>query len=803
MLRLVVFLSGTATMALQMCAVRLLAPWVGASSIVWATIIGLSLLAMSLGYVLGGRLADRRADGPTLARTLAAAAVLVAVVPFVATILLPRATLGMTAPIWADLVGSAIGYVALFLAPALLLGITPPYAIRLAIPGVDDAGRTAGGLYALSTVGSIVGTLLAALVLVQAIGTRATLWGIAGVLVVAALLAARARPMHAPAPARTRAAAEAGDDGRALARGAIPLALAGTIVVIEGMAMMATEMSIARLVAPFFGASHAVWAVIIATVMGSIALGSRLGGGAADRWPTLGALVVLSSLAGVAIAVLPFAASPVMRLSTGGIDEVAVGTVVGTFLATMALLVIPVTMLGMVPPWVLRLAIPDVERAGRTAGRMYALSTAGALVGTFASVLWLIPTIGTRRTMLLFAGALVVLSTIVWARRLPKIGRRSTVLAPISLVVVAGLAFAPTGLVKPLDGDTVLEERESRYQFIQVVEDEPGGRRLLQLNEGWAIHSIWDPETVLTGGIWDHFLVLPAMLERNEGFIDAPDNDPRCRELSAGPEGCAQARCIAGEVPGRMCTMEGHVNLADSTWPTRMLVIGSAAGTSRRAFQQLRPATDMTSVELDTDVTAVGRKYFDLDGTVTAADGRPFLDRTKQRWNVIHVDAYRQPYIPFYLTTREFFELASEHIDEGGVMSINVGSTPDDQRINEAVAATMRDVFPFVARYRAEEFNEVIVGVKDPNVTLDELQARITTSDVAVGDSPVYWAKDTDPTDPEIDRNLREERIDMRGLFKNFAAGMREVDPDPDKVLTDDRAPVEWMTDRMIFGEAS
>ncbi len=743
MLRLVVFLSGTATMALQMCAVRLLAPWVGASSIVWATIIGLSLLAMSLGYLLGGRLADRRGDGATLARTLAVAAVLVAAVPLVAPELLPHVTLGITAPGWADLVGATVGYVVLFLAPAVMLGVTPPYAIRLAIPNVDDAGRTAGGLYALSTVGSIVGTLLAALVLVQWIGTRATLLGIAGVLVLAALLSSRVRAHVEIQPFQPR---EHADQRSGV--GVIPIALAGTIVVVEGMAMMATEMSIARLVAPFFGASHAVWAVIIATVMGSIALGSRIGGRCADRWPTLGALVVLLSLAGSAVALLPFVASPVMRISTGGIDEVAVATVVGAFLGTMALLVIPVALLGMVPPWVLRLAVPDVAHAGRTAGRMYALSTAGALVGTFASVLWLIPMIGTRRTMLLFAGALVVLVVVLALGNRSDPGIAERYFAPASLILVVALCFAPTGLVKPLDGDTVLDERESRYQFIQVVEDEPGGRRLLQLNEGWAIHSIWDPETVLTSGIWDHFLVLPSMLGVQ------PTSDGR-----RGPD---------------------------------MLVIGSAAGTAKRAFGELRPAVDMTSVELDTEVTDVGRTWFELEGAVSAADGRPYLDRTDERWDVIHVDAYRQPYIPFYLTTREFFELANDRLADGGVMSINVGSTPEDPRINEAVAATMRDVFPFVARYRAETFNEVIVGVKDPDVTLEELQARVTASDLAVGDSPVY-------EDPE----LADERRELRVLFNAFAAGMVEVDPDPDKVLTDDRAPVEWMTDRMIFGEAS
>ncbi|MEO6867712.1 MAG: fused MFS/spermidine synthase, partial [Gaiellales bacterium] len=391
-LRLVVLLSGTATMALQMCAVRLLAPWVGASSVVWATIIGLSLLAMSLGYVLGGRLADRRADGATLARTIAAAALLVAMIPLVAPILLPHASLGVAASGWSDLLGSAVAYTVLFLAPALLLGVTPPYAIRLAIPHIDDAGITAGRLYALSTIGSIIGTLLTALVLVQWIGTRATLLLIAAVLIAAAVAAWSLRPVHGAAQEEEPSASPPASAPHTITTAAVvPLSLAGVIVLVEGMAMMATEMSIARLIAPFFGASHAVWAIIIATVMGSIALGSRLGGRAADRWPTLNALVMLLAAAGAAVALLPFVAAPVMRISTGGIDDVAIGTVVGTFLATMVLLVIPVTLLGMVPPWLLRLAIPDVSRAGRTAGRMYALSTAGALIGTFASVLVLIP----------------------------------------------------------------------------------------------------------------------------------------------------------------------------------------------------------------------------------------------------------------------------------------------------------------------------------------------------------------------------------------------------------------------------
>jgi predicted membrane-bound spermidine synthase len=762
-LRLVVLLGGTATMALQMAAVRLLAPAVGASSIVWATIIGLSLLAMSLGYVLGGRLADRRTDGATLARTLAAAAVLVALIPLDSPFVLDALAVQLESPAWSDLLGAGLTYTALVLAPAVLLGVTPPYAIRLAIPRVEDAGRTAGGLYALSTVGSIIGTLLTALVLVQWIGTRATLLAIAALLVVAALLARSVGRATSDAAAASREAAPGpGTDTRArvevAARVVLPMSLAATIVLVEGMAMMATEMAIARLVAPFFGASHAVWAIIIATVMGSIALGSRIGGRRADRTPTQGALVVVLALAALAVAVLPFVTSPVMRLSTGGIDSVAVGTVVGTFVATMALLVVPVALLGMVPPFALRLAVPDVAHAGRTAGRMYALSTAGALVGTFASVLWLIPAIGTRRTMLLFAGALALLVVGLVASNVTDSGRTERVLAVVAPLVVVALAFAPTGLVKPLEEGEVLDERESRYQFIQVVRD--GDRHLLQLNEGWAVHSIWERDTVLTGGIWDHFLVVPSL---------------------AGTGPCTDTgRAGAGAASASVCAA-----LPDSATSRDMLVIGSAAGTTRRAFAQLRPAIDMTSVELDGEVTEVGREHFELEGEVERSDGRPFLERTSDRWNVIHVDAYRQPYIPFYLTTREFFELARSRLSPDGVVSINVGSSPDDQRINEAVAATMRDVFPFVARYRAEEYNEVIVASDDPDMTIERARAQLRASDLAT--PPLV-----------VDREQRE----LARLTEAFAEGMVEVDPESDAVLTDDRAAVEWMTDRMIFGEA-
>lgn len=728
-LRAIVLASGTATMALQMVTVRLLAPWFGASSLVWATTIGLSLLAMSIGYLLGGRLGDRRPAATVLGTSLLAAGLLVGMVPFVAPTLLPNAAFGIEHADAAAVVGTAISVLSLSFLPAVLLGMTPPFAIRLALRAADQGGTTAGRLYALSTVGSIVGTLGTSLVLVQAIGTRFTLFAIAGLLVAAGLLARERGGAGRVLVAPDDAHGDAPRAGAAPTRGVLAVPVALAIVFVEGIAMMSGEMGIARLVAPFFGASSIVWANIIAIVMGCIAVGSWLGGRLADRRPTLATLAILLGGAAVAMALLPFVASPVMRLSTGGIDAVAIGTVVGSFLATLAVLVVPVTLLGMIPPFVLRLAIGDVGHAGSLAGRMYATSTAGALVGTFASALWLIPAVGTRRTLLLAAALLAVAPIVLLARRASP---RHVAIAASPIVFVAALALAPTGLVKPLDDARVVDEAESRYQFIQVVEDTDDGRHLLQLNEGWAVHSIFDERTVLTGGIWDHFLVLPSLLD------DVADAD------------------------------------------VELLVVGNAAGTAARAYGELRPDVRVEGVELDPEVTAMGRRWFELPASqrIHTADGRPFLRAADDRsWDVIHVDAYRQPYIPFYLATREFFALAKSRLEPGGVLSINVGSTPKDPRIVEAIAATMRAEFPTVVRYRAETYNEVIVGVDDPDVGADELRERLRAG------------------------AIRDRGDAVTELFDDFAMGLRPVAPDDDRVLTDDRAPVEWMTDRMIFGE--
>ena len=178
----------------------------------------------------------------------------------------------------------------------------------------------------------------------------------------------------------------------------------------------------------------------------------------------------------------------------------------------------------MVSPFAIRLAITDVATAGAVAGRFYALSTVGSLLGTFVPALIAIPLVGTQRTLLGTAFVLAASASLLLGRR-----------AAVAAVAFAVLVAIPPGAVKAEDG--LLYEEESRHQFIQVLERDDG-RRLLSLNEGVAVHSVWREETVLTGGVWDALSTVPVVLERPPRRVAILGNAggtprPRVRRLLA------------------------------------------------------------------------------------------------------------------------------------------------------------------------------------------------------------------------------------------------------------------------------
>lgn len=214
MLALVVFLNGMAIMVLEMAGARLLAPWLGTSIIVWTSLIGVILASLSVGYWLGGQLADNRLNEKNKAQAekgtssgdvrQKAYGVLSSILFFASmsvfiTAMVQSVVLEFLSTAIASLhVAAVCAALLLFTIPSLLCGMVSPYAIRLAITSSETSGAVIGRLNAISTVGSIVGTFLGGFVLISFFGSVETTIGVSAVLLFTAALV-RGRPFIAKA----------------------------------------------------------------------------------------------------------------------------------------------------------------------------------------------------------------------------------------------------------------------------------------------------------------------------------------------------------------------------------------------------------------------------------------------------------------------------------------------------------------------------------------------------------------------------------------------------------------------------
>jgi len=487
-------------------------------------------------------------------------------------------------------------------------------------------------------------------------------------------------------------------------------------VFVGGMTSLAVEISASRLLNPRFGDSNLVWASVIGLILVYLTVGYALGGRWADRSPKPETLFGIIAWAAFTVGLVPFAAEPVLRLADRGITNWNASLLAGSFGAILALFSVPVTLLGCVSPFAIRLAVSDVATAGGVAGRIYAISTAGSFLGTFLPALLTIPNIGTRNTFLLFAFLLLAVAFI-------GLGRRALVYLwmPVVLIILAVLLRGQ--VVKPVEG--VIYETESAYNYIQVVER--NGARYLLLNEGQGIHSVYDPNNLRTFGTWDYFLVAP--------FFNPPPFEPERVKRAA--------------------------------------IVGLAAGTIARQYTAVYGPLPIDGIEIDPKIIQVGRDYFSMNQpnlNVIVGDGRYALAHSTQRYDVIGVDAYRLPYIPWHLTTREFFSQVRAHLTENGVLVVNVGRTEDDYRLIEAMVATLQTVFPSAHVINLPNtFNAMVVATVQPS-TSDHLRANL----------------------PLLKHPLLREVAD--DALKN----LRPTRPGP-VVFTDDKAPVEQLTNAIVL----
>ena len=485
------------------------------------------------------------------------------------------------------------------------------------------------------------------------------------------------------------------------------------VVFVSGAGSLATEICASRLLAPYFGQSTVVWANIIGLVLIYLSAGYWLGGRFADRWPNAKVLAGVILVAAVLVAILPFVSKPVLQVAQTSFGGAGGGIAERSFTSVLLLFAIPVTLLGTVTPWALRLALTDVTTAGTVAGRLYSLSTIGSIIGTFIPALVTIPLIGTQRT-LIGAGALLCLAAV------PLVSWRALVVAAL----VAAMLLIPTSAIKPVTG--LLLEQDSTYQYIQVVQDDKGVRKL-QTDEGNAAQSVWYPNSVLTGGEWDTFLLMPPLV----------------------------------------------------THPVRrVLVIGNAGGTIARSFAKYYPDAQIDGVELDGAVTDAGRQYLGISSNprlnVITADGRTYLDSTSQTYDLIIVDAYHTIFVPFHLATQEFFQSARDHLTPGGVVAINVVDLSTDNALFTAIEGTMRSVIPNAWAWHELPVNETVFAINAPPDSSAALAARVTGVDRSISSLAPLFASQVHRA-ASIDSPMTDDRAPLDWIVDRAVLGFADT----------------------------
>jgi len=436
-------------------------------------------------------------------------------------------------------------------------------------------------------------------------------------------------------------------------------------VFVSGMTSLAAEFGASRLLGNVFGTSNPVWAAIIGLILVYLTIGYFLGGRWADRSPHPKTMYAILAWGAFTLGVVPYVAAPVLRAAANAFDDLQVGILAGSFVGVLVLFTIPVTLLGMISPFAIRLSIDDAGHAGNVAGTVYGISTIGSFIGTFLPTLVLIPTIGTTHTFLVFSLTLLVVALV----GLGLTASRKIVLAYSLMVVglVLLAVFGGHGGIKKSAGQVY--ETESAYNYIQVLEF--NGTYYLRLNDGQGVHSEYNPQTLEYGGPWQQFLVGPFFY---------PDRRP-----------------------------------ADVT---RIAIVGLAAGTTARQAAAVFPNVVIDGFEIDPKIVAVGRKYFGMNLpnlNVFVQDGRWGLENSPEKYDLVCVDAYRPPYIPPHLTTQEFFQIAADHLKLDGSLAINVGRAPGDRRLINGLATTIGTIFPSIYVMDIPgTFNSIIYATLQP-----------------------------------------------------------------------------------------
>jgi spermidine synthase len=405
------------------------------------------------------------------------------------------------------------------------------------------------------------------------------------------------------------------------------------VVFISGAAVLAIEILGTRILGPFYGVSLFLWSALITVTLIALSAGYAVGGRWADKGPKFARLLYLLVGAGIWILAIPILKHPVLVIAE------PFGLRIAVLVAAFILFVPPLTLLGMVSPYAIRVRASSLDEVGRTAGDLYAISTVGSVVSALLTGFILIPNIGVSRLTLMIGVVLLLCASV---GLLSEFEGKAKKLATIFILALGAMVIWIVPMERPDPEQGLLAVEQSPYAEIRVLDTNE--KRHLLIDGG--THTIVDPET------WESHFPYTAVMDLPRDFFEKP-----------------------GE----------------------MLLIGLGGGTIVKNYA--REGWSVDAVEIDPVVIEIARDHFGLqesEGTIYCMDGRQFLIAHEKVYDIIVMDAFGSSSIPFHLVTKESFDLIASRLKPDGVLAINLEANGWTDLIVRSLAATLKPHFEYV-----------------------------------------------------------------------------------------------------------
>ncbi len=420
------------------------------------------------------------------------------------------------------------------------------------------------------------------------------------------------------------------------------LVTAYIITFIASFCILVIEIVAGRLLAPFVGVSLYTWTSIIGIVLAGISLGAFMGGKIADRFPDRKTLAWLLIISGMSTLLIPPAANIIAA------QQFPVSLMLRIFIVTTIIFIIPSCLLGMISPVVVKLAIKNLEKVGNVVGKIYAFSTLGSIMGTFAAGFFFISFMGARNVILLM-GAILILTGILYGALFSRSRKTAAALVIMPAFLLWGIYdFA---IKPPLTAETY-HYTESNYYTIKVKK---------------TISS--DGKNPLEA------LVLDNLTHSYVNLQNPLHVEYRYERIYSD-------------------VLKWKFNKEQ---PFKTLTIGGGGYTFPRYMEVYYPNALIDVVEIDPEVTRVTYQFLGLpkDTHIKSynTDGRWFVMHSKERYDVIFADAYNDLSVPYHLTTKEFAQQLKDIMNPGGILLTNIIDNFQQGSFLPSYMKTIRSVF--------------------------------------------------------------------------------------------------------------